>query len=69
MSGLEIQVQPFLRGMAVNGAITLLDDARKATLAAWCVKTAMVTVSLVNRRFGTSSSLTITRTITPITAT
>lgn len=42
MSGLEIQVQPFLRGMAVNGAITLLDDARKATLAAWCVKTAMV---------------------------
>jgi hypothetical protein len=42
MNDLEVAVQPFLRGMAVNGALTLLDDARKATLAAWCMKTTMV---------------------------
>lgn len=42
MRELEGETSRIMRPMAVEGRPTLLDDSRRATLAAWCVKTAMV---------------------------
>ena len=42
MRQLEGDIAPLMEPMAVDGRLTLLDDSRRALLAAWCVKTAMV---------------------------
>ena len=42
MSQLETKVKPFFEPMAVQGALTLLDQNRRSARAAWAIKTAMV---------------------------
>ena len=42
MRQLEGDISPLMGPMAVEGNVTLLDDARRLLLVAWCIKTAMV---------------------------